>query len=174
MDKRWRKGLSKIVTTVILTSLVVTIGFVVMGVAAGWNLTTAESYRKSVEAAINRQKSVIFIEHIQVIGGTGKIFISNPGTVPLRIYDLAYRIGSTSSSLNSPGRMYGQYLIRLDDGSTLLEPGELSTVTFDITGSGNIIIRVYAVAAAIYDPLDYGKNQENGVYDEYGIQLPQQ
>jgi hypothetical protein len=164
-DKIFLKiGISPIVSTIILVSITLLIGFIIMGFTMGWSLNSSREYGLEINKAIAQQKSNLLIEHVQIINNNVYIYLYNIGKIPLRVVSVnIFKLGETE-----PSPKYE--LKTFIDGSTLLDISEFKILVTSIDPSliGNsLVIKVYAIASTIFDPFNPGKNIEWGVIVDY-------
>lgn len=152
---RSRRGDSTPTTTSLIAFVVTGLGLFIWGFSMSWTGISASDYGQEAAGDIMQQESQLVIEHISFGSGNAYVTLYNVGKVPLQVTGVA--VAEAGSSVPTPDF---QALASLDvqEAQTLAVP---CTVL-----DGDLLVRVYALAAPLFNPDEPSENVHWGIVVE--------
>lgn len=152
---RSRRGDSTPTTTSLIAFVVTGLGLFIWGFSLSWTGISASDYGQEAAGDIMQQESQLVIEHISFGSGNAYITLYNVGKVPLQVTGVV--VAEAGSSVPTPDF---QALATLDvqQAQTLAVP---CTVP-----DGDLVARVYALAAPLFNPDEPSENVHWGIVVE--------
>jgi len=152
---RSRRGDSTPTTTSLIAFVVTGLGLFIWGFSLSWTGISASDYGQEAAGDIMQQESQLVIEHISFGSGNAYVTLYNVGKVPLQVTGVV--VAEAGSSVPTPDF---QALASLDvqEAQTLAVP---CTVP-----DGDLVARVYALAAPIFNPDEPSENVHWGIVVE--------
>jgi len=153
--QRNRRGDSTPTTTSLIAFAVTGLGLLIWGFSLSWTGISASDYGQEAAGDIMQQESHLIIEHIAFDAGNAYLTLYNIGKVPLQVTGVV--VAEAGKSVPTPDF---QALACLDvqEAQTLAVP---CTVL-----DGDLVVKVFAVAAPLFHPDDPSQNVHWGIVVE--------
>ena len=158
-----KAAVSPIISTAILLSVTIAIGLFVWFVSANWASGSAVAFTGEINKAILQQKSFLIIETAIVDSGSSSatVWVSNPGQVPVVVTKcIIYSVGGNPPTANF------QEIAYVD--ADMSNPVKLTSCV--VSGQPPYIVKVWYIAAELFDPNDPSKNVQWGSVAKYEIE----
>ena len=158
-----KAAISPIISTAILLSVTIAIGFFLWFASVSWASGSAVEFTGEINKAILQQKSFLIIELATVDAGSSSatVWVSNPGQVPVVVTKCVIY----SSGGNPPTANF-QEIAYVD--ADMSSPVKLTSCT--VSGQPPYVVKVWYIAAQLFDPNDPSKNIQWGSVAEYEIE----
>ena len=158
-----KAAISPIISTAILLAITIAIGLFLWFASASWASGAAVQFTGEINKAILQQKSFLIIEIATVDpdSSSAAVWVSNPGQVPVIVTKcIIYPSGGNPPTANF------QEIAYVD--ADMSNPVKLTSCA--VSGQPPYVVKVWYIAAQLFDPNDPSKNIQWGSVAKYEIE----